>query len=32
VFHNPQVGWEVNFMKAPGVLEEIKLENNAKLA
>jgi hypothetical protein len=32
VFHNPRVGWEVDFMKAACILDLIGMENNAKLA
>jgi hypothetical protein len=30
VFHNPRVGWDVDFMKAPRAQADIGMENNAK--
>jgi hypothetical protein len=32
MFHNPRVGWDVDFMKPVRVLAGIGMENNAKLA
>jgi hypothetical protein len=32
VVHNPRVGWDVDFMKAAGVVDPVGTEKNAKLA